>query len=260
MFGFLLKLRKRPEHERRILAVATYCSIAAIVLALWVSSFRNLVNPGTVALESASPIESVPTENSEPPEKKNLDAAAPKSPFGTLRELLGDTASAITEFRRGVAEIAQAPSGERESATSSPMTLREITVPLKTAPPASTSVDTSSLGATPTIAPPAPKLQPPASPPTRLLPLLIVERMSRSELMRKSPPTPAPRATEFLLGVGALPAASETAKLTANIAQPIPPVPSGKTTSPHWLDVIEYNLAEIGRTAVDVYHYVSGKP
>lgn len=42
--SFLERLRRRPRHERSILAAALYATAAAVVVAIWIGSVRNTLN------------------------------------------------------------------------------------------------------------------------------------------------------------------------------------------------------------------------
>lgn len=112
--NFISYLRSRPALERRILAVCVYAAIAAVVVALWVVSFRdNLARIAEVpALAAPAPGGGTPTASQiETP--ASLD-----SPFGMLSQTWRRTREEFAAILAGTERTG--PSGQ-ESETPEPV-------------------------------------------------------------------------------------------------------------------------------------------
>lgn len=101
---FISYLRSRPVHERRILAIAAYAAIAAVIIAAWIVSFRN--NLARIP-EVAAPAPGVPASAPPPPAANSL-----KTPFQTLSETWR---RGIEQFKEVAATFERIGRGEEES-------------------------------------------------------------------------------------------------------------------------------------------------
>lgn len=123
---FLTRLRRRPRHERRILAVTTYIATSVIVLALWVSSFRTIIAPAPVALENAS-TPAPARDQSLPPSLAQLT-----TPFEALQEGIKNIIGSFQNLGRE----------DRNPAAANETPLASSTTPLAEAPALATSLAT----------------------------------------------------------------------------------------------------------------------
>lgn len=99
--GTILKrLRSRPKHERRFLAAITYLAASAVVVALWVNSFRAVIAPAQIAFENA------PAPAFERGEAPLPQLAQLTTPFETLREGIKNIAASFRDTGRGDANPA----------------------------------------------------------------------------------------------------------------------------------------------------------
>lgn len=93
--GTILKrLRSRPKHERQILAAIIYLAASAIVLALWVNSFRAVIAPAQIAFEN-TPAPALERGEAPPPQLAQLT-----TPFETLREGIKNIAAGFQNTGR----------------------------------------------------------------------------------------------------------------------------------------------------------------
>ena len=95
---WLRSIRRRPAEERRILAVTTYISVAAIIIALWITSLARTItdfaapSPGTAGVSEESSSQSFP------------DLA---TPFQTLRGGLREALSGFSQLFEEVNSLQQ---------------------------------------------------------------------------------------------------------------------------------------------------------
>lgn len=95
---WLRSVRRRPAEERRILAVTTYISAAAIIIALWITSLAETItdlaapSPGTAGVSEESSSQSFP------------DLA---TPFQTLRGGLREALSGFGQLFEEVNSLEQ---------------------------------------------------------------------------------------------------------------------------------------------------------
>ena len=96
-------LRSRPMHERRILAIAAYAAIAAVVVAVWVVSFRN--NLARIP-DVGEPTMAAPAGEPPPPAAHSL-----RTPFQSLSETWRQT---IQQLKMGLAALEPLGRGEEK--------------------------------------------------------------------------------------------------------------------------------------------------
>lgn len=96
-------LRSRPMHERRILAIAAYTAIAAVVVAVWVVSFRNNL--------ARIPDVGEPTTVAPAGEPPSPAAHSLRTPFQSLSETWRQT---IEQLKTGLAAGERLGRGEEK--------------------------------------------------------------------------------------------------------------------------------------------------
>ncbi len=114
-------LRSRPMHERRILAIAAYAAIAAVIVAVWVVSFRNNL---TRIPDVGEPATLAPAGEPPPPAARSL-----RTPFQSLSETWRQT---IEQLKTGLAALEPLGFGEEKpgqtDAPEAPIAAEGITV------------------------------------------------------------------------------------------------------------------------------------
>ncbi len=222
-------IRKRPEHERRILAATVYLAGCAIILALGVASIQQTLSLGGNRSTTPAAGELTSAQTS----VRTSASASESEPAGPFQALQGAFSTAVSESKNLIAELGRTGTLVAESAE--PTTRSDLFK--GDAPPPASLLKAS---------PAAPKTSPTALP---------EEKKSASHLLVTEPTGPAKTIAE---AVG-LPLYSSYATarllalpLEAKIRQPDPE--SAKKTS-YIGEVVSYNLGELRRTAKDVYHY-----
>lgn len=98
-FSGLTNIRNRPLRERRVIGVAVYLAAAALAVALWLPSFRNILLPEKNIREprpAASGTSRIQTEAEAKPKESSF--AKLMTPLEALKELIGQGLGALREF------------------------------------------------------------------------------------------------------------------------------------------------------------------
>lgn len=215
--ALITAIRKRPEHERRMLAVAIYLAGCAIILLLGVSSIEQTLSRG--GNRNASSVFTGLT-SAHAPARTSASATEPVGPLQALQEAFS---TAVSESKNLIAASAEprAASDLPEGETPPPASLPGApSAALKTSLPALPEEKKSALR--------IPVTEPtgPAKTITKALELPLYSSYAAARLLA----TP--------LAAKVRHPDSEPAKKTSYIGE-----------------VVTYNLGELRRTVEDVYHY-----
>ncbi|GEM_PF-2819961 len=115
LYRFLQSVRARPRHERRILAIATYLALTAIVIALWSSSFTNSFNQGTDKVVEPKDTSAETPLSTDQDQSKNLT-----SPFEALRQSIGGLIDGFRSISSATRDLATSIERASEATTSAP--------------------------------------------------------------------------------------------------------------------------------------------
>lgn len=116
LFQFLQRVRSRPRHERRILAITTYCAAVAIVVALWSSSFMSGLNEETSEASQPRAPETDPLSSLDQNEKLT-------SPFEALGQSIGELVDGFRSISRTTHDLASSIEQANIATTTSPEVL-----------------------------------------------------------------------------------------------------------------------------------------
>ena len=89
---FFNGIRSRPVHERRIIGVATYLAIAAVILAVWIKSFPGMLADATTGASGDKVAVSGDAGNGG---KQGL-----ASPFAALKQSVHDLGQGISQLKQ----------------------------------------------------------------------------------------------------------------------------------------------------------------
>lgn len=213
-------LRRRPLAERRILALAAYLALAAVIFAGWIASLGQTL-PSVALPSPANPAPGTgtgPATVAAAPPEAAPPVAQPAAPLQALKEALS---GAITQSKGIVAELRRlerAPAAAPEPPPAAPGASAAVPAaarPRPAGPAALTKTDQNRITTN-------------EGGPARLLTGALIP-----------PPYSAYAASRLL-----------STPLDATVRPP-----AAGTGRSRIGEVIAYNLNEIGRTAVDVYKY-----
>ena len=225
--SFITAIRKRPEHERRILAVATYLAGCAVILALGAASIIKTLSLGG-SPGAASAI------------KESTGAAAPTP--------------AITSDSRPVGPLQAFREVLRAAGTGSKNLIAELYRAKELAPPPGDALTGTPTGGTPTA--PLPATPQPVLGTAEAIPVSVPGEKAASPIaVNIKPAGPAKIIADAL----DLPLHSNYA-VARLLATPLeakvrPPTSAPAKKTSYIGEVVQYNLGELKRTGKDVYEY-----
>ena len=150
---FFASLRSRPAHERRILAITTYLSASALIIAVWLTSFTK--NLGSINTSAAPNNESAAVAAS-----TDLSSQQLVTPFNALKDSLHSIADGIHQFKNQLGAL----SAEIRAAQHATGTEAIPPNPPENTKPPLLARDTSPHPAPPTTLPSRPRAIPPSRP------------------------------------------------------------------------------------------------